>query len=139
MKHISAKMSDSYEFNRQYSDSLSDFDSSHVVTAVNDQKHNLIKATLNFAIKSRRKILGLEDIQVYPRVELTSYPTSRDYESDERRLDRKERNRIAARKCRKNRKLRYINLVEVRIDFPPKPTSVTNQQVLYGKCKGCAN
>lgn len=110
-------MGDFYAFNGQYYGDFEDLDGFQSVTPISDQKHNLIKATLNFAIKSRRKIMGLEEIQVFPRVDMNikSYQPCNDGESEEKRLNRKERNRIAARKCRKNRKLKYMNLIEVRM------------------------
>ncbi|XP_074593946.1 cyclic AMP-dependent transcription factor ATF-3-like [Brevipalpus obovatus] len=85
------------------------------VTSVVDQKHNLIKATLNFAIRNRRKIMGLSDIQVDTKIvdkESTIQDNENHEEPDERRLNRRERNRIAARKCRKNRKIKYNSLIK---------------------------
>lgn len=94
------------------------------VTSVVDQKHNLIKATLNFAIRNRRKIMGLSDIQVDTKIvdkESTRQDNENQEEPDERRLNRRERNRIAARKCRKNRKIKYNSLIKVSSISPVGP------------------
>lgn len=76
-------------------------------------KRDLIKATLNFAIKSRRRSRGLGDIEFKHVKNQNQRPSSWADEDDEKKMSRRERNRIAARKCRKNRKLKYIGLNKV--------------------------
>ncbi|XP_015785509.2 proto-oncogene c-Fos [Tetranychus urticae] len=107
--------------------STTSLDSLDASRSIGGCKHDLIKATLSFAIKSRRRSLGLGDIEVNQAKNQDPRPSSWTDEDDEKKMSRRERNRIAARKCRKNRKLKFIGLNKTMENLDNANTNLKEQ------------
>uniref|UniRef100_T1JZD9 BZIP domain-containing protein n=1 Tax=Tetranychus urticae TaxID=32264 RepID=T1JZD9_TETUR len=107
--------------------STTSLDSLDASRSIDGCKRDLIKATLNFAIQSRRRSLGLGEIELSQAKNQDSRPSSWTDEADEKKISRRERNRIAARKCRKNRKLKFIALNKAKENLDNANTNLREE------------
>ena len=101
-------------FFRRIASALRLYNDKELASIIN-KKSELIKASLRFAINHRRKIQGLAKIDFSDASFSASLKEMVSIQDEAKLIKRRERNKIAARKCREKRKMNYFLLAKVSL------------------------